>query len=482
MGTPDDSSKHNNFGMSHILDDHTSGNPRILPMQTDDVQAECDTETFLHFTDEFNPGSGFMSMDLSTELAAIDMMAPFAPAPVDPPMFSFFLERVEPPFIAPYDMLNWTKIRRYIAEMGRNNPVVSAAISCVEALYDSESRGQDTTNAAALYYAAKTSYAKMLEDESQDLETTLVVTFLLCIFEVGAQQETVSIMMKGEGAFVNRLESWVQQRPWPPVASRIEVWLKLLHGKAFHLGGRGLVSARVNQLLSHDTIPTPSLSHLDYSFDAGEIIYDSLAGPLFEFYVQTQRIGINICGLNRHHRPRGSPEDEIEADRRAQRIRKDLLRVWQQRPSMLRLTRHDLQDRLTDDQADNMAPLIDVCNAAYFIEIADLGRSHGKWLTPTPEALEAMRQVRTIVDNSWNHSHVVNPGFMWPIFMVGLEADGDGGSWAVQRLRQISNPICRSSFAADLLEGVLGEQRKKGQRVDCRYFCYETFGVSPPFI
>ncbi len=169
----------------------------------------------------------------------------------------------------------------------------------------------------------------MLEDEHQDLETTLVVTFLLCCFEIVAQQETVSITMKAEGAFVRKLEGWAQHRPWPPVASRLEIWLKILHGKALHLGGRGLLSTKVNQLLSSDTYPTLSISFLDYNLDPGTILYDTTSNSLFEFYLQTQKIGTQICGLNRHHRSRGSSTDELEVDQVAQQIRKNLLCVWQ---------------------------------------------------------------------------------------------------------------------------------------------------------
>ncbi|KAK9237693.1 hypothetical protein V1525DRAFT_147409 [Lipomyces kononenkoae] len=436
----------------------------------------------LHCIDSFDSERDLTRMDLSFELGATCIVPSTTSGQAQSSSFAYFLENVEPVFIAPYDMLNWIRVRSYIAEMGSNNSVVAAAISCVEALYDAEKRGQDTANSISLYYIAKTHYTMMLEDELQDLETTLVVTFLLTCFEVTAQQETVSIMMKGEGAFVRRFELLVQQRPWTPVASRIEVWLKLLHAKALRLGGRGLLSAKVNKLLSVEMVPTPGLSHLNCALEAVDILYDSLTAPLFEFYVQTQLVGMQVSGMNRHHRSRCSPEDELDADCVAQHIRKNLRSVWQQRPSILSVSHVDLRGRFTDAQVNDLCSLIDICNAAYFAEVVHLGRAHGEFLALTSEGLEATRQIRTIVDNSWSRTNLVDPGLMSSIFLYGLEAAGDGGSWAVQRVRQINNPLCRSNFAADLLDGVVQEQRKTGHRVDCRYFCMDKFGVSPPFL
>jgi hypothetical protein len=115
---------------------------------------------------------------------------------------------VEVPFISPFDGPIWLCMRRYIAELGAHDSVVAAAIFAAEALYKAEAENQDTASAMALYYAAKSEYTKMLETERRDLHTTLIVTCILCCFEIVAQQETISITLKSEGAFVNKLEKW----------------------------------------------------------------------------------------------------------------------------------------------------------------------------------------------------------------------------------------------------------------------------------
>ncbi|OAL35921.1 hypothetical protein AYO20_04827 [Fonsecaea nubica] len=398
--------------------------------------------------------------------------------------FPYFVEKVEFPFISTFDGENWARMKRYMVMLSARSPVIASAISAVEALYEAEELGQETSNAISLYYAAKADHAKMLRFQEPDLEFTFIVMALLACFEVVSQQDTVPTMMKSEGPFVIKLERWIQQRPWPPVVCRIETWLKLLHVKALHLGGRGFMSAKVSHLFSYNaTTLTPSLIFLDRDPPPTSILYDGLASPLFEFYIQTQQIGASICGLNRHHRSRGTLADESEVDQTALKIRQQLALLRQQAPSLLRLSRDQLQALVPESLLDKLSTLIDLCNAAYQIEIVDLGRAHGQWLTPTPEAQEALRQVRRIVDDNVARNHAaVNPGFMWPIFFYALEADQEGGNWAVQMLQRVQKPIYQSDFMARFLAAVVELQGQRSDRVDCRYLCTQKFGIAPPFI
>ncbi|KIW92402.1 uncharacterized protein Z519_07386 [Cladophialophora bantiana CBS 173.52] len=401
----------------------------------------------------------------------------------DQDSFSYFLEKVEFPFISPFDGGNWTLTKRYMAKLSLRSTAVTTAISAVEALYEAEEHGQETTNAIALYYLAKAELARMLRLPLPDLELTFVAISLLSCFEAVSQEDTVPITMKGEGPFIIKLERWIQERPWPPLVCRIEAWLKLLHVRALHLGGGGFLSAKVSHLLSHETVPVPSLIFLDQEPPPSSILYDSLTSPLFEFYIQTQQIGTAICSMNRHHRSRGTLTDENEVDHTASRIRKQLLLLHQQAPSLLRLSREELQSVVPESLLDQLSMLIDLCNAAYQIEIVDLGRAHGKWLTPTREAQEAMQQVRRIVDeNVSRNNDTVNPGFIWPIFFYALEADREGGTWAVQMLQRVRKPTYHTDFMARFLDGVLELQRRIVERVDCRYFCTQKFGIAPPYI
>ncbi|KAK9327090.1 hypothetical protein V1520DRAFT_387739 [Lipomyces starkeyi] len=128
--------------------------------------------------------------------------------------------------------------------------------------------------------------------------------------------------------------------------------------------------------------------------------------------------------------------------------------------------------------------LICICNAVYFTEVVYLGRAHGQWPSATLEAQEAMQKIRQIVDNCSTADEVkVDSGYMWPLFIYAVEStEQEGAAWAVEKLRQIRNPVCRSDFVAQLVQALTEEQRKRGERVDSRYFSIEKFGIAPPFI
>ena len=398
--------------------------------------------------------------------------------------FRYFLDHVDPPFLSPYDSINCARIKLYIAELGFHNALVASAIAAVESLYEAEMNSQDTNGSMALYYAAKSGYSKMLEDEQQDLHTILVVTLLLCCFEIVAQQETVSITLKSQGAFIRKLEMWPQHASWPPISRRIEAWLRILHAKAMHLGGRGLISPQVDDLLPTDHHSTMSLSFLDVNVNVESAIYDSLSGSLFEFFLDLQRLSIQTSSLNRHHRSRGTASDEEEVRRISADIKSKLYTVWYCRPVLLRISTENFAGHLSPSLASSLTSLVGICTASYFTEIIYLGRACGETLTATVEAQRAMQQIRQIIDSNYaSDTEQVNSGYLFPLYLYACESiDREDCQWAITKLRQIKNPLCHSDVIADLAEALTQEQLEKGDRVDTRYFCLKVFGLSPPFI
>jgi hypothetical protein len=113
-------------------------------------------------------------------------LAPATSPMLNPATFSYFAEQVEPPFIANVDDLNWKPMKQYMVDLACRQPVVSQAISAVESLYKAKANYDDNMNSMAAYYAAKSGYASMLERDGDEPETVMVVTFLLCCFEIVA--------------------------------------------------------------------------------------------------------------------------------------------------------------------------------------------------------------------------------------------------------------------------------------------------------
>lgn len=74
-----------------------------------------------------------------------------------------------------------------------------------------------------------------------------------------------------------------------------------------HLGGPGLLSPNIGQLLTSGRRgQTPTLAPVGNETPATEdAILSDLMNALFEFYLEVQLVSTQITSLNRHHRSRG---------------------------------------------------------------------------------------------------------------------------------------------------------------------------------
>lgn len=170
-------------------------------------------------------------------------------SPVQASSLSYFLFHVGPPFITPWDTSNWDIVKGYIIQLATSTPAVKAAALAVEELYRNLEDGDNTATALSRYFAAKSAHLSLLKSEASEMETILIVTLLLCCFEVVAQHEIVSSTLKQKDLFVTRLEQRPKDELFSPVSSRIICWLQLFHTKALHLGGRGVLSPKLLELL-----------------------------------------------------------------------------------------------------------------------------------------------------------------------------------------------------------------------------------------
>ena len=399
--------------------------------------------------------------------------------------FSFFVEEVNPPLISPYDQVNWGRMKMHVIELGTYNEAVAATILAVQALYKAQLNGLTTSRAMSAYHAARTIFKNALDDDTQDFNTILVVTFLLCLFETIVPDETDSVLGHSDGAFVRRLEIWSLQGYHSPVSLRIEVWLKILHVAARRGGGPGLLSDTVSGLLPIRTTEAPSLCLLDNYTDAATSMYEILSAPIFAFYLEIQKISIQVANLSHYHRSRITSSDQDEVTELMTRLKTKMLFMWQTRLGPMRFDPGELRAQFSRAIAEPIVSLIGICTAAYYAEIIDIGRTLSDPPLASQDAKQAMRQIRDIIEGDWNvlSGRKLNPGYLRPLFLYAIESvDKDDTQWAVERLKDIKNPICRSDFFASFANSLAEAQISKTRRVTTRYFCYWAFGVPPPFM
>lgn len=401
--------------------------------------------------------------------------------------FLYFLEQVDPPFIANFDDMNWKTMKRYIMEIGCHHTVISQAISAVESIYKATMKSEDTLSSMASYYVAKSGYASMLEQDSDGPENILIVTFLLCCFEIVAQHDTVPITLKPEGPLVARLEAWVSNTAykWSPIIGRLQAWFQILQAKTVHLGGPGILSPKVSTLLECDRRgSTPILAQSgDQGLCPQQAILSDLSNNLLEFYLEIQLVSTRIACLNRHHRSRGFQEDEREVQTVAEDLQKILRQLWERRPALLRTDREQLRQKLWPGLRSTVGRLVDLCIVAYFAEVIYLGRAYGNCPSAPAESLEAMNHIHHIIDFHCCGQSVVDPGFIWPLFLFAVEhPNAEKSQWAIRTLRLVNNPLWHSEFVSNLAQGICEEQLRQAKRVDTRYFSLKHFSTPPPFI
>ncbi len=145
----------------------------------------------------------------------------------------------------------------------------------------------------------------------------------------------------------------------------------------------------------------------------------------------------------------------------------------------------DLRDQLAPKIANPIITLIGLCDAAYHAEFVEIDRVLGDPVSESTDSKEAMRRIREAIDGGWNayEEGKLNSGYLRPLFLYAIECmDSEENQWAVERLGQIRNAICRSAFFASFGKALSDAQLRKERRVTSKYFCIWYFGVPPPFM
>jgi hypothetical protein len=401
------------------------------------------------------------------------------------PSFSYFVEEINPAIVSPFDEENWTRMKIHVAELSVHDKTIAAAALSVQARYIAQIHGLPTSHAMAVYHDATIRFEASLQDETQDFNTILIIAFLLCLFELADPNEAGTIFGQPEGTFVQRMTAWSIHDCHTPLSLRIGAWLRMFHAAARRGGGPGLLSDAVAGLLPDQTVGTPSLSALESYTDARTSIYDVVKAPLFTFYLDLQKISTQVANLSHYHRSRTTSADQEEVSEIITDIRNRIFFLWQSRPGPMQLKPGELRAQFSPAIAEPMITLIGLCIAAYYTEIVEIGRTLSDPPLASAEAKQAMCQIRDIIEGDWNASSgaKINPGYLRPLFLYAIESIcRDDSRWAVERLKDIKSPICRSDFFAFYAESLAEAQRRKKRRVTTKYFCHQLFGVPPPFL
>ncbi|RDW56755.1 hypothetical protein BP6252_13978 [Coleophoma cylindrospora] len=401
--------------------------------------------------------------------------------------FAYFVESVDCPSITPYDGVNWRHTKLEVVELGMSNAAVASAILAVSGLYKAQMYGLPLSNASSLYRVSKNAFEKLLSDETEDFGTILTTAFLLCVFEF-VHYETFPILREPSELFLKRLALWAQNpSSHSDFFTRIVVWMRILHATTVRGGGGlGLISHGVCCLLPCYKVGVPDLRlPSTHQPDPSTQLVQMLCAPLFEFYFQLQVISGEMAKLTHYHRSRTTGVDQEEVIQQTTLIKSRLHALWEARSTTQSQTPDDLRSHLAPKIATPVIALSGVCAAAYHTETVEMDRVLGDPVSERTDSKQAMRRIREIVDGDWNayEAGKLNSGYLRPLFTYAIECmDREKNQWAVDRLREIKDPICRSDFFAAFGKALSDAQLRKERRVTSKYFCIWYFGVPPPFM
>lgn len=250
-------------------------------------------------------------------------------------------------------------------------------------------------------------------------------------------------------------------------------------------------------------------------------VFNILLQPAFEFHMASQAYSRRVGCHDRHHRPRGTPEDELEVMKACMGFEEELEELWRRRPSILDLDASQLRLFVSENIARRLEQLFSVYVATFWAHFIYIHRVAYWTLQHTPIALKALTQTGNMMRRSVGqpiHQHAfdasisrttstaIHPGLMWVCFLFGCEvSDPVQQEWSVLQLRALGRlsgttgqrqgtaldsnegdglPIggldqkgAQTAFkVARLLEVIIERQTKMGARVDGKYLSQEIFG------
>ncbi|KAG5761750.1 hypothetical protein H9Q72_010144 [Fusarium xylarioides] len=492
-------------------------------------------------------------------------------------LLKLFETEIQPPAsIVGVDPLGWRKIRRYMLKMadGENDHVMLALFAISTLLSSSKVAlhrtgiNQDNykLTASRLHGAACASMEAALAcgpRGAQNSRLLLVSLFLLAWFEIAYdgdhQPSPIFPKVMAETIIING-------KHWDSRSAHLFQWLDSLDAKMSHLGGCHLLSESALQVVhksqsslvsgeamddnAHGTSSSAGLlaeqpahspaprskdtkkkkgDRLEYLLSSSANVSLSrniirldvlniLLSPAFEFHMVSQAYSRRVGSYDRHHRPRGTPEDEKEVMDACMAFEEELQELWQRRPGILNLNAAQLGQFVARDIASRLEQLFSIYIATFWNHYVYIHRVAFWTLKHTPIMQKALQQSGNMMRRSINQpidqhafdptiqrtaANSIHPGLMWVCFLFGCEVeDPIQQEWAVQQLRALGELSAtpgeeRESSASEdellafrldekgaqtalrvsqLLSVLVDRQRALGARVDGKYLCQELFG------
>ncbi|KAL2201823.1 hypothetical protein CC79DRAFT_1377291 [Sarocladium strictum] len=476
----------------------------------------------------------------------------------------------------------WRHLQTYLLHLSSKQGVVQDALLCLEDILSHELGMQSSTSSDkdmtsdARFQHAKDHLIQVCsgnEDEmsSKCLEHLLAALYLLAWVEVirlKQPERTEETTFPSEQADMIIVQG---DGKWNRYSRQLLSCFNSLDAKACHLGGSPILSEKALAVVSRYPIQITDCGYDDEAndgaaesketlvlssspnepetfqqgyyhpeeaataasqlakgiIDTKQVVLRAVLQPVAEWYLRTQVYFRHITCLDKHRRPRFTPEDELQVSLRGRQIQSELEDLWEERPTIVSLTAADLAQTMAPDVASRMHEVFGVYLASYWILFVYLHRVCWWHLPHTTTVTNALSQTWKNLQSSYSSSEeeteeeqqqeegrrsgshlkkkkkrTVHPALMWPVFIYGSETMCDSEQkWAVEQIKRLALPrpivmesdgykcsdrlpplrlsqgVTQNALRAGmLLEALIIQQRSSGARVDIRDLAVDMFG------
>ncbi|KAJ6184712.1 hypothetical protein N7519_006013 [Penicillium mononematosum] len=284
-------------------------------------------------------------------------------------------------------------------------------------------------------------------------ESTLIkvfgAVFLLMISEILSSPEICTGTSYIHSGYLILQRFHNRTRHWTGLGHLLVSWVSLLDVKSLIAGRDGdpltelgnIPEHRLdtqNSQTPHTKAPTDSIE--DPFLSPNYLIYESIVGPAFRFFVQAQQVVRRIVCIDLHHRSRGTLTDEFEVLQLAHKVGADLETLWHRRPSVIDV--YGRPEALTDILCVPVAS--EICRTfrqyvanflANFIYLHRVAFAIYPRTDRVNGAIDQIIQLATVDSTGRDHLPV---SFLWPLFVAGLEGTDDQRKWIVHEIQRMA--------------------------------------------
>ncbi|KAJ5496648.1 hypothetical protein N7463_008635, partial [Penicillium fimorum] len=369
---------------------------------------------------------------------------------------------IDPPatVFAPVN-IEWKYMRSALLAHARDSSPLLNALYCYADVHKAMMEGKRWRWAPTFYRLSSSEIQACIHGEVTDSTIIKVFgsIFLLMMSEILSSPEICTGTSYIHSGYLILQRFHDRTRHWTGIGHLLVSWVSLLDVKSLIAGRDGDPLAELGTIPEHSiplkpldsqisqsppTAPADNYKEEDSIEDPfrspSYLVYESIVGPAFRFFVQAQQVVRRIVCIDLHHRSRGTLTDEFEVLQLAHKVGADLETLWHRRPPVIDV--YGRPEGLTDILCIPVA--LEICRTfrqyvanflANFIYLHRVAFAIYPRTDRVNGAVDQIIQLAAVDSFGSDHLPV---SFLWPLFIAGLEGTEDQRKWILHAIQRVA--------------------------------------------